>query len=43
MFVFAMFMSLYVDVMVMSSAYGVRFTGAMWCWSVRCVYVEECG
>ena len=33
MFAFAMFMSLCVDVMVM----------CLWCWSVRCVYVEECG
>ena len=37
MFDFAMFMSLCVDGMLMSSAYVVGFTGAC---GVRCVYVE---
>ena len=40
MFAFAMFMSLCVDVMVVSSAYIVSSTGAC---GVRCVYIEECG
>ena len=35
-----MFMSLCVDVMVMSSVYVVSFTGVG---SVRCVYAEKCG
>ena len=38
MFVFAMFISLCVDVMVMSSAYVVRFTGAC-CVGVSDVYM----
>ena len=38
MFAFAMFMSLCVDVMVMSSTYVVSFTGAC-----GCVYVKKCG
>ena len=40
MFVFVMFMSLCVDVMVMSSAYFVSITGACGVGSVRCVYVQ---
>ena len=44
MFAFDMFMSLLcVDVMVMSSAYVVSFTGAYGVGSVRFVYLEECG
>ena len=39
MFAFAKFMSLCVDVMVMSSAKVVNFPGAC---GVRCVYVENC-
>ena len=37
MFAFAIFMWLCVDVMVISSAYVVGFTGAC---GVRCVYAE---
>ena len=41
MFAFDMFMSLCVDVMMMSSAYVVSFTGACgWCWSVRCLCLK---
>ena len=43
MFDLAMFMSLCVDVMVMSPAYIVSFFWCLWCWSVRYVYVEDCG
>ena len=39
MFAFAKFMSLCVDVVCV----GRKFYGCLWCWSVRCVYVEECG
>ena len=42
MLAFTMLMSLCVDVMVMSSAYVVSFTGACGV-GVCCVYVEECG
>ena len=40
MLAFAMFMSLCVDVLVMSSAFRQFY--CLSCWSVRCVYVEEC-
>ena len=39
MFAFALFMSLCVDVVCV----GRQFYSCLWCWSVRCVYVEECG
>ena len=42
MFVFAMFMSLCIDVMVMSSAYVVRYTGACRV-GVSDVYMLKCG
>ena len=43
MFAFTMLMSVCVDVMVMSSASVVSFTGACGVGSIICVYVEECG
>ena len=42
MFAFAMFMSLCVDVMIVSSAYIMSFTGACGV-GVSGVYVEKCG
>ena len=39
MFALAMFMSLCVDVVCV----GRQFYWCLWCWSVGCVYVEECG
>ena len=39
MFDLAMFMSLCVDVVCV----GRQFYWCLGCWSVRCVYVEECG
>ena len=42
MFALAMLKSLCVDVMVMICVCR-QFYWCLWCWSVRCVYVEECG
>ena len=40
MFVLGMIMSLcYGDVICV----GRQFYWCLWCWSIRCVYVEECG
>ena len=40
---FSMFMSLCVVMCVDAVCVGRQFYWCLWCWSVRCIYVEECG